>query len=151
MTVIRTATRDDLPAIVALLARDELGQHREDAALPLRAEYARAFAAMGRQLDDRILLALDDGEVAGCLQLTLLPGLSRLGTLRAQIEGVRVSPSHQGRGVGSRLIEAAAAHATGAGCRLLQLTSDRRRPGAIAFYERLGFQASHVGLKMELR
>lgn len=148
---VRTATRDDLPAIVALLARDELGRHREDASLPLRAEYEHAFAAMGQQLDDRVLLAVDAGEVVACLQLTVLPGLSRLGTLRAQIEGVRVSPSHQGRGIGTRLIGDATARAMTAGCGLLQLTSDRRRPGAIAFYERLGFEATHVGLKMKLR
>jgi ribosomal protein S18 acetylase RimI-like enzyme len=124
----RSATLDDVPAVVALLARDELGQHREDASLPLRAEYVRAFAAMERQLDDRVLLAVDGEDVVGCLQLTLLPGLSRLGALRAQIEGVRVSASHRRRGVGARLMAE-----------------------AIAFYERLGFEASHVGLKLRLR
>jgi hypothetical protein len=36
------------------------------------------------------------------------------------------------------------------GCGLVQLTSGKRRAGAIRFYESLGFEASHEGLKLPL-
>jgi ribosomal protein S18 acetylase RimI-like enzyme len=70
--------------------------------------------------------------------------------LRAQIEGVRVSSRHRGQRIGELLMRAAIERARAAGCRLVQLTSDRTRADAIRFYERLGFEASHVGMKMSL-
>ena len=80
----------DLPAIVKLLADDELGAMRERDEDPLPQEYRDAFAAMERQGAKSVILAIDNGEVIGCLQLTFIPGLARLGMTRAQIEGVRV-------------------------------------------------------------
>ena len=96
------------------------------------------------------LLAELDGELAGCLQLTVIPGLSRLGMRRAQIEGVRVDRRFRGSGVGAALFRHAIERARAAGCGLVQLTTDKARPEALRFYERLGFAASHEGLKLAL-
>lgn len=146
--LIREATEADLPAIAAMLADDGLGRGRE---VPGDPAYAAAFAAMRSQPGNVYLVAERDGRVIGCLQFTLIHGLSRKGMSRAQIEGVRVAAEARGAGVGETLFRAAIDRARDAGAGLVQLTTDRERPDALRFYERLGFQASHLGMKLSLK
>lgn len=146
----RTATAADLPAIVRLLADDALGATRERYADPLPGEYTHAFAAMQAQGGNDVVLALTDGVIVGCLQLTIVPGLSRFGAIRGQIEGVRVASTHRGQRVGEAMIRHAIERCREAGCSLMQLTSDVTRVDARRFYERLGFEATHVGMKLKL-
>lgn len=148
--IIRRASAEDLPAIVRMLADDPLGKTRERYAEPLPEAYLKAFADVEAQKGNEILVAEIGGRVAGCLQLTMIPGLSRLGMLRAQIEGVRVDESRRGEGIGEKLFQDAIERARKAGCGLVQLTTDASRPDAHRFYERLGFVASHVGMKLSL-
>ncbi len=148
--VFRLATITELPAIVQMLADDELGRTREQASLPLPTSYETSFAAIDSDPNHELWLAEVDGVAAGVLQLTFIPNLSYRGSWRALIEGVRVTASHRSRGLGRGLITHAIEQAKARGCRLVQLTSDRRRPDAIRFYESLGFQATHVGLKLHL-
>jgi len=145
---IRLARRKDVPAIIALLADDPLGRGREDTRDP--DAYLRAFDDMASQGGNIALVAERAGEVIGCLQLTMIPGLSRHGMKRGQIEGVRVSAARRGLGIGERLIRHAIDLARTEGCGLVQLTSDVSRPDAHRFYERLGFVASHAGFKLTL-
>jgi ribosomal protein S18 acetylase RimI-like enzyme len=147
---VRTARRDDVPAIVRLLADDALGATRERPGEPLAQAYWDAFDAMTAQGGNEVLVADDAGEVVGCVQLTVIPGLSRAGMTRGQLEGVRVSARHRGRGIGETLVRAAVERAREGGCRLVQLTSDRTRVDAQRFYQRLGFEATHVGMKLAL-
>jgi len=147
---IRRANEADLPAVVRLLADDPLGALRERLSDPLPQAYRAAFAAMEAQTGNELLVAVAGDEVLGCLQLTLIPGISRLGATRAQIEGVRVAAAHRGGGVGEALIRDAIARAAQAGCALVQLTTDLSRPDAQRFYERLGFEATHVGFKLQI-
>ena len=147
---IRVATRNDVPAIVRLLADDVLGATREQATDPLPREYWDAYDAMTAQRGNELLVAELDGEVVGCLQLTTIPGLSRMGMVRGQLEGVRVSSAHRGRRIGEALVDAAIDRAKALGCRVVQLTTDRRRVDAHRFYERLGFEATHIGMKRGL-
>jgi len=144
---IREAAADDVDAIARLLADDELGRGRET---PGDAAYARAFAAMAAQPGNVYLVAEEDGAVIGCLQFTVIHGLSRNGASRAQVEGVRVDAAHRGRGIGEALFEVAFERARAAGCTLVQLTTDRRRTDALRFYERLGFEPTHWGMKRAL-
>ena len=146
----RTATHEDLPAIVRMLADDGLGRGREQPVDPLPGAYAQAFDRMAAQPGNDYLLAEIDGAAAGCLQLTVIHGLSRTGMSRAVIEGVRVAASHRGQGVGEALFREAIERARAAGCGLVQLTTDKTRPGALRFYEKLGFAASHEGMKLIL-
>jgi GNAT superfamily N-acetyltransferase len=152
MVIFRDARREDVPAIVALLADDVLGAGREAAADEAAADdaYQMAFEQVQADPRSRLIVAEADGQVAGTLQLTLLPGLSRHGMLRAQIEAVRVAASHRSQGLGRAMIEWAIGQAREHGCGLVQLTSDKRRHDAIRFYESLGFTASHEGLKLPL-
>ncbi len=147
---IRTATEADLPAVVRMLADDPLGAGREQYADPLPAAYRDAFAAMRAQGGNDLLVAVEDDAVVGCLQLTIIAGISRLGASRAQIEGVRVAATHRGLGIGEMLIRDAIERARHAGCVLVQLTTDNSRTDAQRFYERLGFEATHVGMKLRL-
>jgi GNAT superfamily N-acetyltransferase len=149
--IFRDARRADIPQVVALLADDFLGAGREAGAdADLGGAYWSAFEQVEASPNNRIIVAEADGQVVGTLQLTLIPGLSQQGMLRAQIEAVRVGASQRGQGLGSAMIEWAIAQAREAGCGLVQLTSDKRRSGAIRFYESLGFTATHEGLKLRL-
>lgn len=148
--VFRPAVRADLPAVVALLADDPLGAARERLADPLPDAYYTAFDAIDRDPCNELIIADRGGEIVGVLQLTRIPSLTYQGSWRAQIEGVRVAASLRGEGLGRALVGFAVARARDAGCRLVQLTSDKRRPDAIRFYERLGFRATHEGMKLPL-
>jgi GNAT superfamily N-acetyltransferase len=145
---IRPATAADVGAIVIMLADDPLGATREtpDDLAP----YEAAFATVERDSNQVLVVAERDGEVIGTLQLTYIPGLSRRGATRAVLEAVRVAAPARGAGVGALLVEWAVADARERGAVLVQLTSDRTRAGAHRFYERLGFEATHVGYKLAL-
>ena len=144
----RKANKEDLPAIIRLLADDKLGSQRERYEEPLPDDYYKAFAAIQAQDGNEILLAIDDQKLVGCLQLTTIPGLARLGMKRAQIEGVRVDKCYRGEGVGEALFKEAIAIAKTEGCGLVQLTTDKQRENAHRFYNRLGFLASHESMKL---
>ncbi|MFC0601743.1 GNAT family N-acetyltransferase [Streptomyces palmae] len=146
--VIRPATADDIPDIVAMLADDELGARREspDDLAPYRA----AFERIATDPQQRLVVAVREGRTVGTLQLTLIPGLSRRGATRSIIEGVRIHADERGSGLGTLLIEWAVEASREAGCRLVQLTSDATRLDAHRFYQRLGFEASHLGFKLPL-
>jgi GNAT superfamily N-acetyltransferase len=147
---MRRATAEDLPRIVQLLADDTLGATRERYADPLPAEYTDAFAAIDADPNQFLLVADVGGAVVGVLQITFIPGLTRLGSWRAMIEGVRVDGSQRGSGIGQQMVTWAIDEARRRGCRLMQLTTDKQRPDAHRFYERLGFVASHEGMKLQL-
>jgi GNAT superfamily N-acetyltransferase len=147
---IRDATRDDVPAIVALLAADQLGQHREDPTPPLDPAYWAAFDAIEGDPHNRLVVLVDDGEVVGTQQLTFIPYLTHRGSWRAQVEGVRVAAHRRGEGLGHELLAWAVARARERGCHLVQLTSNRARTEAHRFYGALGFEATHEGFKLTL-
>lgn len=143
----RTATKDDLKTVVAMLADDDIGENRETA---LPDEYLHAFEAMASEHYNKILIAELDGKIAGSLQLVFVPGLSRGGAKRAVIESVRVKSALRGQNVGTALMKEAIRLAREGGCKLVQLDSDNRRSRAHLFYRRLGFVQSHIGFKKEL-
>lgn len=148
--VLRPARESDLPAIIALLVDDPLGKTRERLENPLPPVYSDALRAMEAQGGNIYLLAEREDVLLGCLQLTLIPGISREGSTRAQVEGVRVAQAARGQGLGERLMREAIERSKDAGATLMQLTTDHRRADAHRFYERLGFVGSHLGMKLTL-
>ena len=146
----RRACASDLSAIVGLLADDPIGRLREDATEPLLAAYRDAFAAIDADPNQFLAVATEGDQVVGTLQISLIPGLSRKGMWRGQIEGVRIAASHRGQGLGRRAFEWAIEECRARGCALVQLTTDRERPEAHRFYDQLGFTASHLGYKKAL-
>lgn len=145
---IERARAEDVAAIVAMLADDALGARRER---PDQVEpYLRAFGAIDADPHQFLAVARRSGRVVGTLQLTFIPGLSRRGATRAQVEAVRVHADERGRGLGADLLRWAEGEARRRGAAMLQLTSDTSREDAHRFYERLGYTASHVGFKKRL-
>jgi GNAT superfamily N-acetyltransferase len=152
---LRRAAEPDVPAIVGLLAADQLGATRDGVRTPEDlAAYQRAFRAI--DADPAHLLVVGEAvlqnpeRVIATMQLSFLPGLARRGALRAQIEAVRVHDGHRGGGLGTAMFAWAIEEARRRGCALVQLTTDKSRPSAHRFYERLGFVASHEGMKLRL-
>ncbi len=148
--VFRRAGSDDLPAIVALLADDPIGVGRESVGVHLDPCYAAAFAAIERDPNQLLAVAERGGKVIGVLQLSFIPGLTRRGMWRGQIEGVRIAPAERGAGIGRAMLLWGIEECRKRGCGLIQLTSDKRRSDAHAFYEALGFRATHEGYKLML-
>lgn len=145
---IRDATETDLSAILAMLADDMLGAARDSGAVD--PAYRQALRAIRAEPNSRQLVAVEAGRVVGCFQLSFLPGLSRQGSWRAQIEAVRVTRDRRGGGIGAAMMHWAIEQARVRGCSLVQLTTDKRRADAHRFYRRLGFEASHEGMKLML-
>ena len=150
MPVFRDARVEDLVAIVALYADDELGATREAISDPPAADYLEAFRQIDSDPRHRLVVVEDEGQVVATLQLSYLPHLVLHGGQRAQLEAVRVRADRRGTGLGEELIRWAVDQARGRGCRLVQLTTHASRKDAHRFYERLGFEASHVGMKLTL-
>lgn len=146
----RRATREDLESIVSLLAADELGKGREDPTLPLAQPYLDAFTAIEADNNQLLSVATDDTQVVGTLMLTFIPGLSRFGAWRGQIEAVRIANTHRGARLGEQFFEWAIAQCRERDCSLIQLTTDKTRNDAHRFYDKLGFTASHEGYKLNL-
>jgi GNAT superfamily N-acetyltransferase len=148
---VRQAARDDLDAIMALLDDDAISVDRHSPGNRSHATLIAAFEQIERDPNNELWLAtMADGAVVACLQLTFIPGLSRNGMRRAQVEAVRVRPDVRDQGIGAQLMRHVIERARGQGCGLVQLTTDSRRESAHRFYRRLGFVASHVGMKRVL-
>ena len=147
----RLATREDVPAVVCMLAEDKLGSQRERYENPLPATYYSAFEEIQKDSNHELIVAEQDQEIIGTLHLMFLPSLSFQGGLRAQIESVRVSESQRGLGIGSEMMNWAIARAKTRGAHIVQLTTHASRTDAHRFYERLGFKGSHQGMKLSLK
>jgi len=150
--IFRQATRNDVQAIVKMLADDELGKKRENFQIPLPDEYLIAFENInGDENQELIVVENKKLEVIGTLQLSFIQYLTYRGGIRAQIEAVRVRKDQRGTGLGTEMFKWAIDRAKKRGAHLLQLTTDKKRPDALRFYENLGFNASHEGMKMHFK
>lgn len=147
----RLAQEADLPDLVAMLADDDLGVHREDASVPLNSDYIKAFNSIGSDPNNELIVVTSDHDLIGMLQLTFIPYLTYTGSWRCLIEGVRIHSKFRGQGVGKQVFRWAIGRARERDCQLVQLTSDKKRPDAIRFYESFNFTASHEGLKLHLK
>jgi ribosomal protein S18 acetylase RimI-like enzyme len=147
---IRRARRDDVGAIVGMLADDALGRARERIEDPVPASYFEAFDRVDRDPNLELVVAEEEGAVVGCLQLCILPGLSSQGASRGLLEDVRVASDRRSRGIGEQLVGWAVAQSRAKGCKLVELLTHHTRVDAQRFYERLGFQRSHVGMTIRL-
>lgn len=149
--IFRLAKRADLPAIVRMLADDDLGSQRERYENPLPESYYAAFEQIDRDANHELIVAELNGEVMGTLHLMFLPSISFQGGLRAQVESVRVDKPYQSKGVGSDMMRWTIERAKSRGAHVVQLTTHKSREDAHRFYERLGFKGTHLGMKLSLK
>ncbi len=149
----RQAKEADLKILVHLLADDELGQRREDTSTPLNKAYRQSFEQITIDPNNELIVVEQDQTkpiIVGMLQLTFIPYLTHIGSWRCLVEGVRIHKDYRGAGLGTEFFEWAINHAKERNCSIIQLTSDKQRPDAIRFYEKLGFRATHEGFKLKL-
>jgi GNAT superfamily N-acetyltransferase len=150
----RAAVRADVPAVLELLADDDISRARGFGTAPVAEDVDAAIWAAFDEIDadpnNELIVADEDGEVVATCQLTFIPGLSRNGARRMTIEAVRVRADRRRSGLGSAFMAYVLARGRERGCRMAQLTTDKRRADAHRFYERLGFVASHEGMKLVL-
>lgn len=145
----RKATQEDISLIVAMLADDELGKTRENFQNPLPQEYLDAFENINADPNQELIVLEDErAEIIGTLQLSFIQYLTYRGGIRTQIEAVRIRKDKRGLGIGKMMFEWAINRAQERKAHLLQLTTDKKRPEVIQFYENLGFKATHEGMKM---
>ena len=145
----RKATIDDIVKIVEMIADDELGKTRENFRIPLPNEYNEAFENINTDKNQELIVVENENsEIIGTLQLSFTQYLTYRGGIRAQIEAVRIRKDQRGMGIGKKMFDWAINRAQERKAHLLQLTTDKKRPEAIRFYENLGFKTSHEGMKM---
>lgn len=149
--LIRLAVVEDLPDIVRMLADDELGSQRERYKEPLPESYYAAFEQIKNDPNHQLIVAELRGRVIGTLHLMFLPSISFQGGMRVQIESVRVDHEIRNLGIGSEMMRWAIEHAREHGAHVVQLTTHKSREDAHRFYERLGFEGSHLGMKLTLK
>ena len=148
----RKAIKSDISKIVEMIADDELGKARENFQIPLPSEYYDAFDNIASDENQELIVVEDkNGEIIGTLQLSFIQYLTYQGGIRAQIEAVRIKKNQRGLGVGKAMFEWAIDRAKKRNAHLLQLTTDKKRPKAIKFYNDLGFKATHEGMKMHFK
>jgi ribosomal protein S18 acetylase RimI-like enzyme len=148
--VFRKARLQDLRAMLELLNDGKVGNVLERIEEPMPRLYTDAFALLDSDPNQRLLVGEIDGRVVASLQLTFIPGIAHQGAWRAQVEAVRVAREFRGRGIGEAMMRHAIALARERGCALVQLTTNKARDDAQRFYRRLGFTASHEGMKLRL-
>lgn len=145
----RKATSADVPYIVQMIANDKLGKLREDYRDPLPQTYFDAFENIDNDPNQELMVIEDeDNSIIGTMQLSFIQYLTYQGGIRAQIEAVRIREDKRGAGIGEALFQWAIDRAKEKGAHVLQLTTDKKRPDAIRFYEKLGFKNSHEGMKL---
>ncbi len=147
----REAKAADLPAIVHMLANDPLGAKREHDSDPLAPSYINAFERIDNDVNAHLFVVEQDKKIIGVAQLNILHYLTYQGGSRALIEGVRIAESHRHQGIGQQLFEYLIQQARQHHCHVVQLTTDKARPEALHFYQKLGFVDSHIGLKLHLK
>ncbi len=147
--IFRRATIQDVPQLVQMIANDKLGSLREDYKEPLPETYYEAFRNIDCDDNQELIVIEDtDASIIGTLQLSFIQYITYQGGVRAQIEAVRIREDRRGEGVGETAFKWAINRARERGAHLLQLTTDKKRPEALKFYEKLGFKASHEGMKL---
>jgi GNAT superfamily N-acetyltransferase len=147
----RKARITDLSRIIELLLEDELGKTRESKLDLADEKYIRAFHKINSDSNQYLMIVETDDKIIGTCHLTIMPSLTFIGSTRMQIEAVRVADIYRRQKIGSWMFEQAILYAKDRECSIIQLTTNKKRPAAKHFYEKLGFEASHEGMKLFLR
>lgn len=146
----RKAKIVDLPRLIELLLEDEFGQTRESRSSELDENYIKAFHKIDSDSNQYLMVVENGDEIIGTCHLTIMPSLTFIGSTRVQIEAIRVADKHRGQKIGSWMLDQAIGYAKEHEVSIVQLTTNKKRPEAKHFYEKLGFEASHEGMKLYL-
>ena len=134
MIQIRQCKPEDFDSVVALLKQLWPGKQLDPVAL--RRVYDRTLAS-----DRQIYLCAESGrEVVGFGSLTIKSNLWNEAFV-GFVDELVVDGAHQGRGIGTQLLDQLISWASERGCNRIELDSAFHRKEAHAFYERHGFQS----------
>ncbi len=147
---IRIAKKEDLQAIVKLIADDDIVGSREIYSEPLNEIYIKAFDTIDKDSNNELIIAESESKILGTLQITYIPYIINKGQYRALIEAVMISQESTGMGIGTKMMKWAIQLAKDKKCCIVQLTTNKKRLDAHRFYERLGLKSTHEGMKLEL-
>jgi GNAT superfamily N-acetyltransferase len=149
--VIRDAQPQDLDTLVRLVNEGGPdGNPRETVPDRLPSHYLETFRIIAEDSRARLIVAELNGRIVGTFHLVYLTYLAGKGREDAQLEAVHVSRDHRNQGIGAAMMRWAIEEARKRNCRRVQLTTNKARTSAHRFYERLGFEATHEGMKLLL-
>ena len=151
MLKFEKAKKENLLDIVNLLIEDDLGSTRESLSDASLQKYKDAFARIDEDKNQFLFLVKKENDIVGTYHLTLMPSMTFEGSSRLNIEAVRVNKDCRGQQIGEQMMEFAINFAKESGCGLVQLASNKLRTDAIRFYEKCGFESSHVGMKVNIK
>lgn len=95
--------------------------------------------ALEGERDTKVLVAEDDGEIAGLAVVHWFELLEKPGRF-ARLLALVVARAYRGGGVGRLLVESSEAIARRAGCLGIEVTTAARRDEAREFYRQMGFE-----------
>ena len=146
------AKEEDLKFIVDLLIEDDLGKTREELNDSTYSLYLKAFHLIAKDQNQALIVVKNNSNivVATC-HLSIMPSLSYKGTTRLNIEAVRVKDEFRGQNIGEWMFQKIFEFGKERDAKIFQLTTNKKRTRAKQFYERLGFVASHEGMKFSFK
>lgn len=144
----RIAKEEDLPALVVLIADNEIGSLREDETD--LSPYIKAFREISKSINDHLIVMEKEEEIIGMAHLTILTHLSLKGSKRGNIETFHIKNTYRNKGYGTILMKYVMTLAKKLEVLICQLTTNKKRVEAKYFYEKLGFVATHEGLKINI-
>jgi len=147
---LRFAEEKDLPDIVRMFMEDELGATRESLSDPLMPNYQTIFQSIKEDKNQALMVVEHKEKVIGTCHLTFMPSLSFKGSWRLNLENIHVDKKFQNQGVGTWMVQKAIDLGQKKGCKIIQLTTNKKRYRAKVFYEKLGFTPTHEGMKLYL-
>jgi ribosomal protein S18 acetylase RimI-like enzyme len=150
--IFRKASIEDLKRIIELLYEDDLGATREAANNESEVDpsYIKAFTQINSDSNQYLMVVECENEIIATCHLTIMPSLTFTGSTRMQIEAVRVAERMRGQKIGEAMMQEAIRYGQSRGIGIAQLTTNKKRPKAKQFYEKLGFEATHEGMKLYL-
>lgn len=146
----RKAKLDDLPLLIELLLEDELGMMRESKSKQTDERYTQAFHKINSDSNQYLMVVENDDKIIGTCHLTIMPSLTFIGSTRMQIEAVRVAGKYREQKIGSWMFDQAILYSKEHDVSIIQIATNKKRLQAKHFYEKLGFEASHEGMKLYL-
>jgi len=146
--IFRDATQNDIATILDICRSGAASPDRYPPLDLTDPAYLSTFNLIDADPNHRLIVAEQNGEIIGTLQISFIPGLPDQGRFRGMLENIHVRTDQRGNGIGKKMVSWAVEECRKKNCWLVQLTSNKARTEAHRFYGALGFEATHEGFKL---
>lgn len=140
---IRSATADDLPALLALYQHLIPGD-----AAPTPEAASLLLSQIQTYPNSAIFLGETAGQLVTSCTLIVIPNLTRGGSPYGLIENVVTHAGHRTQGHGQRILRHATAAAWDADCYKVMLMTGSTNPATHAFYRAAGFDTTKTAYQI---